>query len=482
VPAKLLELDLTKKIMPVWGTEKHDRIYILVRYDREPIGWLSVSNIRKYPVISAERLRDAIKERLSWPLAQAMLRAENRINGAPEDTLAPISVVVCTRDRTDLLSGCLRALQALDYPRYEVIVVDNAPSNNETAQLVASLPVRYIREERPGLDWARNRGIAEARHSIIAFTDDDARPDYNWLRAIGSAFLDSEVMAVTGLVAPAELETAAQQVFEFGYGGMGKGFRRRMFRLRDITQRELLWAHMFGVGANMAFRRELFAVIGSFDVALDVGTPSGSGGDLDMLHRVVAKGHALVYEPAALVWHIHRRSSSVLRRQLFDNGRGFGSYLFTCLRNGNVSRISILYFAMWDWLGWWLLRRLVRPRGFSRRMIMAELLGALRSPIAYMAAQVHARKIATSFGTAPMQRITHISVPSDPKPEAEECISNTWTEAPVCVGSFSTGLVQSLQVIENNGTLANPGGSGGLVFEPHEEIQEGHIRFLDLKP
>jgi len=72
-------------------------------------------------------------------------------------------------------------------------------------------------------------------------------------------------------------------------------------------------------------------------------------------------------------------------------------------------------------------------------------------------------------------------VPSDPKPEAEKLISITRPEVPVSVGPFSTGLVHSLQVIEDAGTLANPGGSGGLVFEPHEKSQEGHIVNFSIK-
>ena len=397
MPTKVFDIELSDELKPVWGTEKYDRLWILMRCRGQPFGWISVSNGHRQPVISTEQLSQTIAEQAGWPLALSLLRDQASMGTKELFGSDPISIVVCSRDRADLLDGCLSALLSLDYPCYEIIVVDNAPSTDETANLAARLPIRYVREDRPGLDWARNRGIAEARYDIIAFTDDDARPDSQWLRAIACAFRQQEVMAVTGLVAPAELETAPQHVFEFGYGGMGKGMKRRIFRIDEVPLRDLLWAHVFGVGANMAFRRTLFDAIGTFDVALDVGTPSGSGGDLDMLHRLVCKGHTLVYEPAAIVWHIHRRSASVLRRQLYDNGRGFGSYLLTCLRNRTVSRLSLLRFAAKDWLRWWFLRRLCRPRGFPRHLILAEFFGALRSPIAYWAAQVHARRIANTF-------------------------------------------------------------------------------------
>jgi hypothetical protein len=84
-------------------------------------------------------------------------------------------------------------------------------------------------------------------------------------------------MAVTGLVLPAELESPAQVAFE-RYGGMGKGFVPKTTRRAALADRSLLWASQWGVGTNMAFRRALFAEIGGFDPALDVGTPAGGGG------------------------------------------------------------------------------------------------------------------------------------------------------------------------------------------------------------
>jgi glycosyltransferase involved in cell wall biosynthesis len=100
----------------------------------------------------------------------------------------PISVILCTRDRPHALRRCLRALTKLDYPDYEVVVVDNASVGTETAEIVSETPFRYVREERPGLDWARNCGIAESRYGIIAYVDDDAVVDSKWLAAIGAAF------------------------------------------------------------------------------------------------------------------------------------------------------------------------------------------------------------------------------------------------------------------------------------------------------
>jgi glycosyltransferase involved in cell wall biosynthesis len=291
-----------------------------------------------------------------------------------------------------MLEACLDAVQALDYPDFDVLVVDNAPTTDETARLVRATPARYCREERPGLDWARNRGIAEATGEIMAFIDDDARPDPRWLSTVAAAFTEPEVMAVTGMVAPAELETRAQIVFELSLGGMTQSTRRRVIRRQELTSSQLLWSSSYGVGTNMAFRRSVFDVERTFDPALDVGTPTRGGGDLEMFQRLVSLGYTLVYEPAALVWHVHRRTESELTRQVHSNGRGFGSYLWTCLRNRTARPGALLTFALRQWLWGWILRRLVRPGEIPRRLVLAELAGALLSPLAFLLSRAGARR------------------------------------------------------------------------------------------
>jgi hypothetical protein len=142
----------------------------------------------------------------------------------------------------------------------------------------------------------------------------------------------------------------------------------------------------------MAFRRSVFDVEKGFDPALDEGTPTKGGGDLEMFQRLVSQGHTLVYEPSALVWHVHRRSESELARQLHSNGRGFGSYLWTCLWHRSTSRGAILTFALRQWLWGWILKRLFRPGEIPRRLVLAELSGALMSPLALLSSRLGARR------------------------------------------------------------------------------------------
>jgi GT2 family glycosyltransferase len=334
-----------------------------------------------------------LTDHLSWELMQAVLGEKiSPTKKVDQTSLSPISVIVCTRNRPNQLKRCLQALLALDYPVYEIIVVNNAPDHDETAELVAHLPVRYLCEEQPGLGRARNCGIKEANHPIIAFIDDDAHPDPGWLEAINRAFAEPEVMAVTGLVVPAELETKTQIRLEYSYG-LGRGLKRRIIRREQMSKQALLSAQDFGSGANMAFRRELFERIGPFDVALGIGTPGGGGSDIEMFHRLVAQGYTLVYEPMMLVWHMHRRDHASLQQTAFNRNRAFGAYLLTCARRRSVGRSVILKFAIDSWLKPLFRRRPDRPGGFPRRLIIYELAGAVLSPLFYMIAQARAKQI-----------------------------------------------------------------------------------------
>ncbi len=324
------------------------------------------------------------------------LRQTNDVPAAQPE----ISVVICTKDRPKELEGCLTALGAQRYPQYEVLVIDNASQGDATRQVAERWSARYAREDRPGLDWARNRGLAEARSSIVAFTDDDARPDGGWLDGVAAGFSSDDVQAVTGLVVPAELETRAQRVFEDAYGGMGKGFRVLIHsrRGRAMTYRP----ERYGVGCNMAFRREALERLGGFDPALDVGTVTGGGGDLDLLQRLIESDAAILYRPDAIVRHAHRRTMRKLRRQLFDNGRGYSAVLWACfLRARGLERLRVVW-RYWNWIWRWHLRRIgrrvIRREQLPFRLLMAELAGAPLGPFAYTRSRRGAARIARSEG------------------------------------------------------------------------------------
>ncbi|MGY1618340.1 glycosyltransferase [Geodermatophilus sp. SYSU D00691] len=256
------------------------------------------------------------------------LRAE-----PPPDSAEPrhITVVVCTRERPDLLAGCLEAVHALDPAPAEVVVVDNAPRTQRTADLAERWGARRVVEPRPGLSHARNAGWRAVRTPIVAFTDDDARPHRRWIAALSQGFVTASVGCVTGLVAAAELMTPAQRLFE-GNGGMGKGFDARLFSADTVG----LQGWLVGVGANMAFRTVALEEIGGFDPHLGSGTVTRGGEDLDIFVRLLAGGGAAMYAPDAVVRHVHRRDLPSLVRQYRDNGFAYAALLRKYEQSGGV--------------------------------------------------------------------------------------------------------------------------------------------------
>jgi len=236
---------------------------------------------------------------------------------------AGLSVVVCTRNRPSDLARCIRALLASSDTDFELIVVDNASDDDQTAEVVAAYPqVRYVREERKGLDIARNTGGRMGMRALIAYTDDDVEVDKEWTRGVKAAFADPLVMAVTGLVIPYELQTRSQYIFE-RYWGFNKGYVSRTFDHRYFLDHLPYGVPVWdiGAGANMAFRREAFELAGWFDERLDVGA-SGCSGDSELWYRILAEGWNCVYQPQLVVYHHHRREDEALRRQLFYYMRG----------------------------------------------------------------------------------------------------------------------------------------------------------------
>jgi O-antigen biosynthesis protein len=335
------------------------------------------------------------------------LRLDELVRAVPASYGGPfplVTVAVCTRDRAADLALCLDALVALDYPALDLLVVDNAPSSDATARLVGDRfpTVRYVREPRPGLNWARNRALHEARGEIVAFTDDDAVVDRGWVTALVAVFVqDPEVMAVTGLVEPAQLETPAQHLFE-RYGGFGRGYERRwhsVSRRPDRADTLYIGAGLYGTGANMAYRLGVFSRIGEFDPALDVGTVTQGGGDLDMFFRVLHHGLILVYEPAAVVRHRHRRSAAELHRQLVGWGSGFYAYLTRNAVAYPKARWAILRFAIWHFATRYvrrLGRSLFRSPVVPRALMLAELAGAIVGPARYRRARATATRMAAA--------------------------------------------------------------------------------------
>jgi GT2 family glycosyltransferase len=214
-----------------------------------------------------------------------------------------VSVVVASYNGDRTLGTCLDSLEKLNYPDYEIILVDDG-STDTIAQIASHHPrVRFIRHDRNrGLSAARNAGIAVAQGEIVAFTDADCRADEDWLYYLVGDLLNSGFAAMGGpnLLPPEDSPVAAAVMVSPG------GPAHVML---DDRQAEHI------PGCNMAFYKWALAEVGGFDA-----TFRKAGDDVDICWRLQQAGGKIGFSPSAFVWH-YRRSTV---RAYLKQQRGYG--------------------------------------------------------------------------------------------------------------------------------------------------------------
>lgn len=320
----------------VWVRESdgYSRARLLVFRDERPAAFVEC-NLRQGRIAG-----DELREKL------ALLRPTEKAAPSTKDRpTAKMSVVLCTRNRGELLHSALRSVLECRYPDFEVVVVDNASDDDSVSTVVAACRdrrVRLVQEPLAGLAVARNTGAIASSGRLIAFTDDDVVVDPDWLRWLADAASDG-AGCVTGLVPSGELRTASQSRFEKRVS-WSLNLNRAVFCTADPPPDSPLFpfqAGQYGTGANFAMRREVLFAIGGFDEGLGVGSPAGGGEDLDIFVRTLAAGHSLAYEPAAVVWHRHRWTSDAVQLQARDYGVGLGAWLTSVAASRELRPLAV---------------------------------------------------------------------------------------------------------------------------------------------
>jgi GT2 family glycosyltransferase len=318
-----------------------------------------------------------------------------------------VSVVIPTIDRPDALRACLEAVLAQPLPRFEVIVVDNAPGESGAREVVAALDpgthtLRYDPQPQRGASRARNRGLKRASGEIVAFLDGDARPDPTWLPALVAAMatpLDGAAMptCATGPILPDDLVTEPQAWLE-EWGGFAKGFERRVYDRGRHTSGSPLYpfaAGTFGSGANMAFRTAAFRRLGGFDTALGPGTPARGGEDLAAFVSVITSGGSIVYAPDAIVWHAHHDTEDRFRSTIRAYGTGLAAYLTRHAAHHPADAIRMAL-AMPAAAAYFLRsgspRNVRRSARFPPGLWKDEVAGMVIGPFAYVLGRLRARR------------------------------------------------------------------------------------------
>jgi cellulose synthase/poly-beta-1,6-N-acetylglucosamine synthase-like glycosyltransferase len=239
------------------------------------------------------------------------------------------SVVVCTRHRPAALARCLAALRQ-DHPSYEVLVVDNSSGDPETVRVAREAGAHYVVEPVPGLSGARNAGARAARGSIVAFVDDDAVAEPDWLRHHAQALADPAVAASTGRILSSPADSPAARAYTAIHA---EDLGDAPVRFDRTTDGWFARAHFGGVGggANMALRRALFDGWG-FREGLGVGGRGLPGSEEHYaFFELLRDGHAIAYEPAAVVHHPAPATTALVERRMRAILRTAAAYLVMLL-------------------------------------------------------------------------------------------------------------------------------------------------------
>lgn len=234
-----------------------------------------------------------------------------------------VSVIICTLNRHRILESAILSMekQTLKKDLFELIVVDNG-SVDQTKKMVESLMgtipnMRYVFESNKGLSNARNHGIRESSGDIVAFLDDDAIADSQWLEHLYSVYqIDSEVGAVGGKINVLwdhDRPSWVNDLFESYFGKFDLGEKRKQMIYPE-----------YPYGSNMSILRELIVEIGGFRTELGrKGKSLVAAEETDLFYRINSKKIRVIYEPKAIVYHrvlTERLSKTWGLRRSFSHG------------------------------------------------------------------------------------------------------------------------------------------------------------------
>jgi glycosyltransferase involved in cell wall biosynthesis len=268
-----------------------------------------------------------------------------------------VSVIICTRNRPDLIGQAVASVLANDYPKFELVVIDQSTDDQTGAILRGVMAehanVRYIHSSIAGLSRAYNTGVRESTGELLAFTDDDCVAAQDWMSSVVAAFeADPEADLLYGQVLRApSLAGVKGEVPELSFDRAERLSHRDGFRV-------------FGMGANFAARRRLFQKVGGFDEALGGGGPLKSSQDYDLQYRVYRAGSVVLLTPSARVDHFGLRDyATQWPATMRAYGFGDGAFYAKHVRCGDMFALKLLLRQ----LAWSTTREALSRIGLRRR-------------------------------------------------------------------------------------------------------------------
>jgi GT2 family glycosyltransferase len=297
-----------------------------------------------------------------------------RLGTAAEAAAWPgVSVVIATRDRAADLERCLETVAALDYPSWDVVIVDQS-EGDLTAAVVArfadAIPeLRHERTAERGLSRARNLGLAAATGEIVAFLDDDCTVPADWLWLVAAVFeRHPDAGLVFGAVRDGLLD---EDTYVPSY--VVPVERRLAGALAAVR------AH--GIGAGMYMRRALAERVGPFDPQLGAGGRFLSSEDWDYTFRALRAGSAVVETPTVAIDHHggRRYEGGEAARLLRGNAFSHGAMHAKLLRCGQPAALLLAAAELWEDVR---LLRLARPTNAGRLVAYVRgVMAGLTTPV-----------------------------------------------------------------------------------------------------
>lgn len=242
------------------------------------------------------------REREHKPALTAVSKAFEAVPVCIKADFPFISVIVCSYNGSATIRECLSEILKLDYPSFEVIVVDDG-STNGLPEIVKEFPVKLFSYPNNGLSHARNTGMHHATGEILAYIDDDAFPDPHWLQYLAYSFRNSDHACIGGPnIAPSDDGFIATCVANAPGGPV------------HVLLSDEIAEHV--PGCNMSFRKDVLMKIGGFDPVF-----RSAGDDVDVCWRIQNSGRTVGFHPSALVWHRRRNSFKAYWRQQKGYGK-----------------------------------------------------------------------------------------------------------------------------------------------------------------
>ncbi len=238
-----------------------------------------------------------------------------------------ISVIVPAYNAERTIGACLQSLEHQSFPRdqYEVIVVDDG-SSDSTSGVASGYQASVIKQPRRGPGAARNYGASVARGDALLFTDADCVPAPDWIARMLEAFSESDVVGVKGAYGTHQrglVARFAQQEFEDKYDWV-----------RAAPRIDIVDTY------SAAYRRDIFQKAGGFDERLRQAE------DVELSYRLAIQGHRMIFQPAALVYHLHPESLASYALKKFKFGvwrsRAYRRFPRKTLRDSTTPRVLLV--------------------------------------------------------------------------------------------------------------------------------------------